>query len=134
VLDIDKGFYMPGWGSLPGRLRRWPLLIDRGGSPFVFERARSFFLAGAMGLLPLYVLPHHVPIWYLPFWLAISCQQKRVKLAQVKGNRKRKFAAPTRHLGANKKYASKTIYFTIKKHTLLSFTKCRSLCHIAMYP
>jgi hypothetical protein len=33
--------------------------------------------------------------------------------------------APTRHLGANKEYASKHIYFIIKNHTLLSTTKCR---------
>jgi hypothetical protein len=33
--------------------------------------------------------------------------------------------APTRHLGANKGYASKHIYFTIKNHTLLNTTKCR---------
>jgi hypothetical protein len=30
-----------------------------------------------------------------------------------------------RHLGANKGYASKRIYFIIKNHTLLSTTKCR---------
>jgi hypothetical protein len=33
--------------------------------------------------------------------------------------------APTRHLGANKGYASKPIYFIIKNHTFLSITKCR---------
>ena len=33
--------------------------------------------------------------------------------------------APTRHLGANKGYALKHIYFIIKKHTFLSTTKCR---------
>jgi len=31
--------------------------------------------------------------------------------------------APTRHLGANKGYASKHLYFIIKTHTLLSTTK-----------
>jgi hypothetical protein len=30
----------------------------------------------------------------------------------------------TWHLGANKEYASKNIYFTIKNHTLLSIRKC----------
>ena len=43
MLDIDKGFYMPGWGSLPGRLRRWPLLIDRGGSPLSLKGRALFF-------------------------------------------------------------------------------------------
>jgi hypothetical protein len=33
--------------------------------------------------------------------------------------------APTRHLGANKGYASNRIYFIIKNHTFLSTTKCR---------
>ena len=33
--------------------------------------------------------------------------------------------APTRHLGANKEYASKLIFYFIKKHTLFSTTKCR---------
>ena len=33
--------------------------------------------------------------------------------------------APTRHLGANKGYASKNIKFISKYHTLLSTTKCR---------
>ena len=37
----------------------------------------------------------------------------------------RTIPAPTRHLGANKEYASKHIYFIIKNHTLLSTTKCR---------
>ena len=33
--------------------------------------------------------------------------------------------APTRHLGANKGYAFKNLYFIIKNHTLLSKIKCR---------
>ena len=33
--------------------------------------------------------------------------------------------APTRHLGANKGYASKHNFVIIKTHTLLSTTKCR---------
>jgi len=33
--------------------------------------------------------------------------------------------APTRHLGANKGYASKNIFYSSKKYTLLITTKCR---------
>jgi hypothetical protein len=42
--------------------------------------------------------------------------------------------APTRHLGANKGYASKKKYFSINNHTLLSTRKCRvgDLCLLSL--
>jgi hypothetical protein len=51
----------------------------------------------------------------LPF-IFHNSQKKRIVPAH---------AAPTRHLGANKEYASKSKYFTIKNRILLNTTKCR---------
>ena len=39
---------------------------------------------------------------------------------------------PAPHLGANKGNASKTIYFIIETHTLLSATKCRVGARVAV--
>jgi hypothetical protein len=46
--------------------------------------------------------------------------EQREGKEEGKEERKRKKLppAPTRHLGANKEYASNTIYFTSKNHTL----------------
>jgi hypothetical protein len=60
-------------------------------------------------------------------------QETRNKKGIWRGSKTKKYKArsagrlmsPTRHLGANKGYSSKTKYLIIKNHTLLSTTKCR---------